>query len=132
VKIRTKARENRGGYDPMAPPPAAEWLALDEPERRRRVEVYHRAAGIEIPNPGAHALIHAVIETQLAQGLAPVRQVLERLLAGGLDRHEALHAIGSVLARRLHAMTQEKTFDSGEYLQGLEALAVEDFKPRPG
>lgn len=128
MKIRTKGTRP-SGYDPAEAPDPDAWLALEEPERRRRVELYHRAAGIEIPNPPAHALIHAVIETQLAQGLAPVRQVLDRLLAEGLDRHEALHAIGSVLARRLHAMSQEKTFDSDEYLQGLESLAAADWKP---
>jgi hypothetical protein len=38
-----------------------------------------------------------IVENQLAEGLAVVEAALQRLLADGLDRHVALHAIGSVL-----------------------------------
>jgi hypothetical protein len=38
------------------------------------------------------------VETQLAEGHAEATAALDRLLQEGLDRHEALHAIGSVLA----------------------------------
>jgi hypothetical protein len=41
-----------------------------------------------------------VVENQLALGEAtPVPTTLERLMDEGLDRHEAIHAIGSILMR---------------------------------
>jgi hypothetical protein len=128
MKIRTKGPGRRGDYDPLVPPDPEAWLALDEDLRRDRVERYHRAAGIAIPNAAAHALIHTVIENQLAQGVEPVQRVLARLVGEGLDRHEALHAIGSVLARRLHTMIKEQAADSGEYLREVESLTAESWK----
>lgn len=128
MKIRTKGTRKRGGYDPGEAPDPEDWLALDEDERRGRVEDFHRAAGIEIPNAAVHAIIHTVIENQIAQGLEPVRRVLARLTADGLGRHEALHAIGSILAKRLHSMMKEQKGDAGEYLQAIEGLTAEEWK----
>ena len=57
-------------------------------ERIRLVEQYHRRAGIRLPNVTVHAIIHAVIENQIALGdEVPVRRTLQRLLSEGLDRH---------------------------------------------
>jgi hypothetical protein len=128
MKIRTRGRGKRDGYDPLVAPDPEAWLAMDEDLRRDRVERFHRAAGIRIPNGAAHALVHTVIENQLAQGLEPVQRVLARLMGEGLDRHQALHAIGSVLARRLHTMMKEQERDAGEYLQAIEGLTAESWK----
>ena len=59
---------------------------------------HHREAGVELPNEQAHAAVHVVVENQVALGEeTSARATLERLMREGLDRHEALHAIGSVL-----------------------------------
>lgn len=92
-------------YDPMIPPDPEEWLALDETERAARVYDYHRRARIKVPNARLHALFHALVETQAAMGdETPVRRTLERLQREGLDRHDAVHAVGSVLAEQIHDM----------------------------
>jgi hypothetical protein len=40
-----------------------------------------------------------VVENQVAMGdELPVRRIIERLQAEGLDRHEAIHAVASLLA----------------------------------
>lgn len=44
-----------------------------------------------------HALAHVIVENQLAEDLPEARRALERLLGEGLDRHDAIHAIASVL-----------------------------------
>jgi hypothetical protein len=94
-------------YDPMVAPDPQAWLALTEDERIELVTAWHEAFGPEIPRPGVHAVLHAVVETQIAEGdTLPVRQKLRRLMAQGLDRHEAIHAIGSVLIRHLNALMQ--------------------------
>lgn len=128
MKIRTKGAGRRAGYDPETPPEGESWLAMDVSQRRSAIERYHRDAGIVIPNLPAHALIHMVLENQIAEGLEPVRRVLARLMAEGLERHEALHAIGSVLARRLHAAVKEQKADEGEYLREIESLTAEKWQ----
>ena len=69
-------------YDPEKQPIPAEWLALDEGDRLRLVELYHRVSRIRLPNLRLHAAIHAVVENQLALDEQPiVRNSLNRLLS---------------------------------------------------
>ncbi len=43
-------------------------------------------------------VVHAVVENQIALGdEIPVRRTVQRLMSEGLDRHESIHAVGSVL-----------------------------------
>src|SRR5215510_1511876 len=85
-------------YDPLKAPDPEEWLSLDEQQRIDVVEEYHRLAGIRIPNAKIHAVTHAIIENQIAAGdKLPVRRTVQRLMAEGLDRHEAIHAVGMIL-----------------------------------
>lgn len=93
-------------YDPMIAPDPEEWLALDEGERIQFVEQYHQHKKIRVPNVRAHAAFHAIVETQTAMGdESPVACKLQALLDEGLDRHEAIHAIGSVLADMMFKLT---------------------------
>jgi len=92
-------------YDPLVSPNPDQWLALDEGEQISIVKQYHKSRRIKLPNPTLHAVIHTVIETQVAIGDAlPVSGTLQRLVKEGLDRHEAVHAIGAVLASHLDAL----------------------------
>lgn len=92
-------------YDPLNPPDPAAWLETPEPERLRAIESYHRIAKSRVNNLALHAALHGVVENQLAADDPAVRGALDRLLAEGLDRHEAMHAIASVLAHHIfHAM----------------------------
>jgi hypothetical protein len=53
-------------------------------------------------NPFLHVSLHAVIERQIAEGNPPeTSQALFRLTRAGMDRHEALHRIASVLSEML-------------------------------
>ena len=78
-------------YDPAVSPDPAEWLALDEGERIALVADYQRHAQIDLPNVNLHAMIHVVVEQQLAGQLEPVVSAFERLQREGLDRHDAVH-----------------------------------------
>ena len=92
-------------YDPLKPPDSSKWLALDEAERIDLVRAYHERKRVALPSPGAHAAFHAIVETQVAMGAElPVAATLSRLQSEGLDRHEALHAIASVLAEQVHGI----------------------------
>ena len=88
-------------YDPDQTRDPAQWLALAEEQRISLVEKYHRSAGVKLPNVKAHAVFHVIVENQLAEGLEPVVPAVARLVNEGLRRHDAVHAIGSVLAEHL-------------------------------
>lgn len=89
-------------YDPLQAPDPEEWIALEETERIELVLAYHTQSESDMPNAYLHSTIHAVIEYQIAEGEKyPVKETLERLMQQGLDRHEAIHAIGSVLIKYL-------------------------------
>jgi hypothetical protein len=95
-------------YDPLVAPHPDDWLATDEQRRLDVIERYHRREGIEVERPGAHAAMHAVVENQIAEGdRYPVRRTLLRLIAEGLDRHDAIHAIASVLAGHINEQLRE-------------------------
>jgi hypothetical protein len=114
-------------YDPDVDPPADAWLLLEELQQIHLVEQYHRAADVDLPNPMLHAVMHTIVETQLAQGIPEVRRTLERLLSEGLDRHDAIYAIGLVLANHMNELLvgeQESTNSNAAYLSALETLTA--------
>jgi hypothetical protein len=122
-------------YDPDAPLSAAEWLETDEGERIEFVAAYHRRKKIRMPNARLHAVIHVIVENQLALGDKVVVATLARLQEEGLDRHDALHAIGSVLAADLYELMQENadTTDAHRrYLQKLEQLTSDKWRADVG
>ena len=119
-------------YDANQNPAAAEWLALEEGERLHLVEEYHRRMRIQLPNPTVHAVAHCVVENQIAMGdELPVRQTLERLISEGLDRHDAIHAVGSVLMRHMYELMQHPTtapVDQSVYFRELEDLTAKRWR----
>jgi hypothetical protein len=68
------------------------------------------------------------VENQLAEGIEAVRETLERLMSEGLDRHEGIHAIGSVLAEHLSNLMRngpKKGTDTNEpYFRRLRSLTA--------
>ncbi len=94
-------------YDPLQAPDAKQWLALGESERLQLVIDYHTRARVELPNVRVHATMHAIVENQVALGdETPVRRKVQQLMAQGLSRHDAIHAIASVLINHLYDAAQ--------------------------
>ena len=89
-------------YNPDASPDAASWLALPEAQRLRAVTHFHSVHKERAGGQKAHAAMHVIVENQIATGFGPTVQAMQRLLAQGLRRHEAIHAVGSVLAEHMH------------------------------
>jgi hypothetical protein len=116
-------------YDPAKAPNPAAWLELDEGERLQLVETYHRRARIRGPNQKAHAIVHVVIENQVALGdELPVQRTIGRLMDEGLDRHEAVHAVGTVLSEFLWGVMQDQTpFAQDDYNAAVERLTAESW-----
>jgi len=87
----------------MNDPDAQWWLSLEEDERIAAVLMYHKQAGIDLPDDYTHAVLHVVVENQVAMGEAvPAEAVLRRLIDEDLDRHDAVHAIASILVKHIH------------------------------
>ncbi len=92
-------------YNPKKAPEPERWNAADEIERLIAVERSHKK---NMPRLRLHAAIHMVVENQVALGdETPVPETLDRLQQEGLNRHDAIHAIGSVLAEHLHEITTD-------------------------
>src|SRR5262245_66603327 len=73
-------------------------LQLDEQARIDLAIAYHRRYHLQMgQDPKLHGAVHAIVENQVALGDVTVVPALARLMREGLDRHDAVHAIGSVL-----------------------------------
>ena len=118
-------------YNPSKSLNYGEWLALDEEERLDLVEAFHRSHKAFGRSLGSHAAIHAAVETQIALDIPNIRATLERLRKQGLNRHDAIHAIGSVLAQYMHDLLeseQSATEDVNErYYEQLSKFDAEDW-----
>jgi hypothetical protein len=99
------------------------WDRVDEPSDEELIQ-----DGV---NPILHVTIHQTIENQLAAKDPPVvHETLERLMRSGLSRHEAIHAIGSVLSVEIwEILSQERPFDEERYERGLQQLNAREWAP---
>jgi hypothetical protein len=110
-------------YDPNRAPEAADWLSLDEAERLKAALQYHQRIRFRAGSVRLHAAMHVTIENQIAEGHAGALAALDRLLGEGLDRHEAIHAIGAVAAEQIyHVLKESRPFDEAEYNRRLATL----------
>ena len=118
-------------YDADTSPPL-DWLQIDEGDRIELVSAYHRRKDIELPDRRLHAVIHVLVENQLALGEKTVIDTVARLQREGLSRHDALHAIGSVLAENLYELMNEEHGSAREpyrkYLQRLQKLTAKEWR----
>jgi hypothetical protein len=82
-------------------------------------------------NPILHVTIHQIVENQLAAKEPPVvHETLERLMRSGLSRHEAIHAVGSVLCEAIwEILCQERPFDEERYQRELRQLNAREWAP---
>lgn len=120
-------------YDPKSAPEPLEWLELDEQERISLAEAYHKAAKVKLPNLTLHAAFHVMVENQIAEGYPSTLRAVARLMKEGLPRHDAIHAISSVVAgiffetsktkNSSDAITAQERFD-----QEVERLTVKEWK----
>lgn len=118
-------------YDPLDAPEPSAWLELEESESIDLVLAYHRTAGVAPPNERIHAVAHVIVENQIALGdETPVAGTLERLTSEGLDRHDAVHAIGTVLMDLMWKIQKGDISSKPDatYYAGLEKLTAESWR----
>lgn len=114
-------------YDPDRAPDPAGWLAQNELELMEIVQRYHRREQIPLPNERVHASYHVMVENQVALGgRTPVGEAVDRLMGEGMSRHDAIHAVGAVLAKHMHRATETNVPVSREaYYADIRALTKE-------
>jgi hypothetical protein len=96
-------------YDPMTAPEKEAWLELPEFERLQLVVHAHRELGVRLPNDRLHAAAHMVVENQVALGdETPVEETVLRLMDEGLDRHDAVHAVGAVVMNHIRNLMADE------------------------
>ena len=126
------ARELRNmKYNPEKSPNAEEWLSTDEGERMYYVTEYHGFIGEDLPNMQLHSAIHAIVENQIAMEEEIPVKTLERLMKEGLSRHDAIHAIGTVLSKQIYNVMADKP-SSGNvndpYMKELKSLTAKKWR----
>lgn len=122
-------------YDPDHDPDPTPWLAMAEADQIAACEAAHR-----VPPPGHppienlhnHAALHAVVETELARDWPPgVRQTLARLRSEGLSRHDAIHALISVVSMMTLELIrgERERYEPVRHAELLGKLHRTDWKP---
>lgn len=112
-------------YDPDRAPDPERWLAQDEMQLMEIVQRYHRREQVPLPNERVHASYHVMVENQVALGeRTPVAAALDRLMGEGMTRHDAIHAVGAVLAKHMHhAMETNVPVSREAYYGDIRALS---------
>jgi len=75
--------------------------------------------------------VFAAVENQLAEAEYPViKQTLDKLVRQGLDRHDAIHAIASILGTGLFAAMQgsDSEFSIKNYRRKLDKLTAKRWR----
>ena len=116
-------------YDPNHAIDSQDWLALNEQERQQLVEDYHNTLNLSLERGALkmHCMLHVVVENQLAESEYPIlRQTLAKLIRQGLNRHEAIHAISSILSNGLFEAMQgsDSEFSIKKYRGKLEKITA--------
>jgi hypothetical protein len=119
-----------GSYEANTAPDPEVWLAIDESRKLAAIEAHHRALAVDLPNPRLHAAMHAIVENQLAANApAESRVTIERLVAAGVTRHGAVHAIGSVVAEALWSVQRRHaSVDHDAMIAALARLDPSDWR----
>lgn len=118
-------------YNPAKAPDPEEWLELDEQERTILIETFHEESGADTPEgkESMHAIVHAVVENQIVLGTEPTPKTLAKLIRQGLKRHDAIHAIGAILAEDIFDMSKNnKSWDQKKFKRRLEKLTAKRWK----
>lgn len=108
-------------YDPDEQLATDAWNRLNDDEKRAAVEEYHRRRRIRMPNARVHAMFHVIVENQVA-----MREGSE-----GLSRHDAVHAIGSVVAGQIFHRLKDPGGNQDltpEYTEKLKRLTAESWR----
>jgi len=120
-------------YNPLIEPNKDEWLKSSENDRIDVVREFHENSDDEFEEAGAltiHSTLHVIVENQLAMGVELIPETIAKLTRQGLDRHEAIHAIGAIISEDIfYIIRGEKTeFSPKQYRRKLEKITAKRWR----
>jgi hypothetical protein len=122
----------RDRYNPEQAPDPDMWLELDEDERIELIQDFVEINETDVQEDAKkmHALIHVAVENQLAMAIEPVPATVARLVRQGLDRHDAVHAVGAVLSGDMYEMMKGATqpWNPQHYEERLKKLTAKRWR----
>ncbi|MBE9548607.1 MAG: hypothetical protein IMF09_04310 [Proteobacteria bacterium] len=115
-------------YNPLKATEPEEWLACDESERMALINRFHLDSCADVPEgaENMHATVHLIVENQLAEGFESVSAAISKLVFQGMDRHEAIHAVGAVLSEEMFELYRGSNaqWDQNKYDKRLDKLSA--------
>lgn len=119
-------------YNPGVEPNKEEWLSISESERIAFVREFHESYDSDLDDKALsiHSAIHVVVENQLAMGVELLPETIAKLMRQGLDRHEALHAIGAIVTDDIMDVLRgvNTEFSPKKYRKKLEKMTAKRWK----
>ena len=109
-------------YNANSAPSSSEWLLLAEPERIRLVANYLRTA--KVAHASARAPVFVLVENSLARGLGPAKRALERQVAAGASRAEALNVLADCFAHSYVRSREDPGTQEAALVEALNQVAV--------
>jgi len=115
-------------YDPTNSINAPEWLELEEAEQIELVRDFHSELNLDMPIEAltVHSSIHVIVENQLAMRVDLIPETIAKLTRQGLDRHEAIHAIGAIISEDIFDVIRGniEEFSPAKYRRKLEKITA--------
>lgn len=115
-------------YNPDQPVNSENWLALDEAMRIELVYDFHSDLDLEMADDALslHSTIHVIVENQLAMGVELIPETIAKLTRQGLNRHEAIHAIGALISEDIFDVMNgnAEEFSQKKYRRKLDKITA--------
>jgi hypothetical protein len=115
-------------YDASVAPDLSKWRTMKEVVKAQAIKDYHLIAQPHPVPEGlmSHVAIHFAVEEHVANGNpSEAGEAMDRLVKEGLSRHDAIHAIGTVLFDVLKELADKaRAFDLQAYKRGLSELTA--------
>ena len=115
-------------YNPDQPVNSKNWLALDESILIELVHDFHSELDLEMADEALslHSTIHVLVENQLAMGVELIPETIAKLTRQGLNRHEAIHAIGALISEDIFDVLNgnAEEFSQKKYRRKLEKITA--------
>jgi hypothetical protein len=115
-------------YTPDKAVDSENWLALDEAIRIELVHDFHSELDLEmaVEALSLHTTIHVLVENQLAMGVELIPETIAKLTRQGLNRHEAIHAIGALISEDIFDVINgnAEEFSQKKYRRKLEKITA--------
>jgi hypothetical protein len=115
-------------YNPNESVDSKNWLALDEVNRIELVHDFHSKLDLELAVEAlnVHSTIHVLVENQLAMGVEFIPETIAKFIRQGLNRHEAIHAIGAIISEDIFDLLKgsAEEFSQKKYRKKLEKITA--------